>query len=319
VVDVKFFWEEPVSDKFVAQSWEAAFKRPFDYAEWNWRFRSYPGEPDIYAAYVLEEGMVACFVAHTPLVLTTPEHNKLKAGLMLMGFTNPAFQGRGLFTEMSHKINDKLENIGFDYLFAYANNNSHYTNRKHLNWNDVGILTNFCLNRQAVKSLKPSAAFTAEELPLTLELLKELAENAVCKDKYCLERSEDYLVWRTINHPVNVYKAIGIYDNNMIKAVCIYKVYNQSEADIMEIFYKDATEPHKEQMLACLTAHFLEQRIDTVNIWSNLYSDEHLHLEKIGFREDRFSTYFGIIRLGNKTISTDIRDWHYRFLDSDVY
>jgi hypothetical protein len=147
---VKFFWEEPVDLSLIAASWEAAFRRPFNAGEWDWRFGNQPLDNRILAAYILKDGKVACFVAHTPVEAVSQENALLKAGLMLMGFTHPDYQGRGLFTQMS-RINSKLASLGFDFIFAFANNNSHYTNSRNLNWQDIGILTCFTLNTESNK------------------------------------------------------------------------------------------------------------------------------------------------------------------------
>ena len=50
-----------------------------------------------------------------------------------------------------------------------------------------------------------------------------------------------------------------------------------------------------------------------------LHTEEHLILEKIGFREETVTTHFGVIDFTGQDGISDIRNWHYRFLDSDLY
>lgn len=316
---VKFFWEEPIDVSLIAASWEAAFRRPFDAGEWDWRFGNQPLDNRILAAYILKDGKVACFVAHTPVEAVSQENALLKAGLMLMGFTHPDYQGMGLFTRMSRVINSKLASLGFDFIFAFANNNSHYTNSRNLNWRDIGILTCFTLDTESNKMQHLETAFSVSDLPLTRELTEQLSLFTVCYGKCHMRRSSSYLNWRLLQHSTKIYRSAGIYLGSSLRAVAIYKTYNNTETDIMEIFYAEESDLASEHILSALVAFLTRNDASKLNIWSNLFSGEHLCLEKLGFAEDRFSAYFGLIKLNNQSVSTQISDWHYRFLDSDVY
>ncbi len=316
---VKFFWEEPIDVSLITASWEASFRRPFIAGEWDWRFGNQPLDNRIFAAYILIDGKVACFVAHSPVEAISQDNVLLKAGLMLMGFTHPDYQGRGLFTQMSRAINSKLASLGFDFIFAFANHNSHYTNRKYLDWQDMGVLTSLTLDTQSIKMQHLETAFSVSDLPLTGELTEQLSQFTVCYDKYHMKRSSRYLSWRLLQHPTRKYRSAGIYLGSSLRAVAVYKTYNNTEIDIMEIFFSEESDLASEQVYSSLVSFLLSKGPSRLNIWSNLFSDEHLCLEKLGFAEDRFSAYFGLIKLNDQSVSTQISDWHYRFLDSDVY
>ena len=63
----------------------------------------------------------------------------------------------------------------------------------------------------------------------------------------------------------------------------------------------------------------MEKGIKKINMWSNLNSEEHLMLEKIGFIECQFNAYFVYYPINIIFNNIDIKDMHYRFIDSDVY
>jgi hypothetical protein len=319
VAEVKFFWEEPIPVSLIASSWETAFKRRFNELEWRWRFENQSGDSNIYASYMLEEGQVTCFAAHSPIAAYTPDKTKLRAAEILMIFTHPTFQGKGLYVQMSPKINSRLESLGFDFIYGFANNNSHYTYRKNLNWQDIGILTNFTLNTEHSRILPDKSSLKVLDLPITTDLLKQISMFPVCRDKNHFDRSSGFLTWRVLQHPSKNYQTVGIFQDSIIQAVVIYKKYNINEIDIMEIFWANENDIFTQPVYSALVSFFIMQGDSRINIWSNLYSDEHLHLEKIGFKEDKFSAYFGLINLSNKPVSTRISEWHYRFVDSDVY
>jgi hypothetical protein len=138
-------------------------------------------------------------------------------------------------------------------------------------------------------------------------------------DKCHMKRSSSYLNWRLLQHPTKKYRSAGIYLGSSLRAVAVYKTYNNTETDIMEIFFSEESDLASEHILSALVAFLTRNGASKLNIWSNLFSGEHLCLEKLGFAEDRFSAYFGLIKLNNQSVSTQISDWHYRFLDSDVY
>jgi hypothetical protein len=54
-------------------------------------------------------------------------------------------------------------------------------------------------------------------------------------------------------------------------------------------------------------------------MWSNLHSTEHVELEKFGFQETVFSTYFGVILFDKIPELAKYKKWHYRLMDSDVF
>lgn len=322
---VRFCWEDSVDPIQVHKAWEKAFERRIEIQQWNalwkWRFADCPLNDRIYAAYISEHGRVACFYAISPLTILRDDRSTLKAGLAVWGFTHPDFQGKGYYSEMYQSTQNKLGELGFDCLLAFDNHNSHYPEVKYLGWRDIGLLTTFsldCKNIMKHCSLKPGQIIA--DVDLSEPLLRSLTSFHTNGARFHIERGYAYLKWRLLDNPINTYRAMVFNQDNTVIAAIIYKRYGSSELDIMESFFRDEGES---EMLDCyrilLSGLAKSEGISQLNIWSQLRSSEHLFLEKLGFKERCFSTYFIChpMKLANDIL--DISNWHYRFIDSDVY
>jgi len=87
----------------------------------------------------------------------------------------------------------------------------------------------------------------------------------------------------------------------------------------MEVFTENKKNINYKGIFNILVEIFFAGKVNRINIWSNLYTEEHIQLEKLGFRETYFNTYFGIIPFKNYKEIFDVRNWHYRFIDSDLF
>lgn len=322
--EVKFFWQDPVSTEIIRISWRAAFGKSVDdelwEKKWNWRFLNNPLSKQPLAAYVWENGEIASYYAISPLLLVTPEGHQVKSGLMNMGFTHPKYQGLGYYLELNKKMHIELQNQGFEAIFGFSNHNSHYSYRKYLGWNDISLLTNFQLQAHQLKATH----FNGVNYHTTIQVMDcdwamKLGSFVVTNNKYHSERSKEFLIWRFIENPNYNYECIGVYDGHDLLACAVFKVYNDNEVDILEIFYKKVSYIQDEQILLSVFLTILDKKYVKINIWSNLFSNEHLLLEKIGFIEREAVTYFGVIDFKGSENITDITQWHYRFIDSDLY
>ncbi|MDD3873053.1 MAG: hypothetical protein PHE01_02295, partial [Methanosarcina sp.] len=300
-------------------SWSAAFGREIDVKAMEWWFDTTKYFAESLAAYIVEDGIIACFYAISPRVLIRPSGEKQKAGLMNIGFTHPKYQGKGYYLKVNVEMHEKLKEMGYACIFGFANHNSHYSYRKYLGWIDLAVLTNFKLDLSQQKTKKKAKAdLQCSELAPCDSLLEDIARTVVGLDKYHLERSETFLKWRLLDSPIRKYRFMRIEESGKPWAYVIFKVYNK-EMDIMEIFYREEQYINNPQVFECMVGKAGELEVSAINLWSNLQSEEHLVLEKIGFKEEQFSTFFGVINFSESAAINELRNWHYRFIDSDVY
>lgn len=319
--EVRFFWEDPIDVLLIKAAWEKAFKKKVTDAYWkdlwNWRFVNNPLADRTDAAYIMSGDDVASFVAFSPLYIRQG-NTRIKAALGNIGFTHPDHQGKGLYSRMYNALIDKMISEKYQMLIGFDNHNSHYPEVKHLQWSDIAVLNSFSLRLQELSSSQgPGFEEKIENKPLDELALRRMCAVWQSKGKIHVERSLPYLKWRLLDNPRNRYRAM-MFTNSSTELNVIYKVFAATEIDIMEMISPNPEADASVLVIGCFD-EFRRLGFEQVNLWSNLFSSEHLALEKIGFKESGFSTYFVYRDLSGSSNFSSYRDWHIRFLDSDVY
>ena len=320
MIEVQFSWKSSLDLSLLLASWSAAFGRKIDINVLEWWFSTGKYFAESLAAYIIEDGVIACFYAISPRIILNPKGERKKAGLMNIGFTHPKFQGKGYYLLVNNAMHEELRSMGFACIFGFANHNSHYSYRKYLGWHDLSTVNNFRLNLATTNLIKTYAGdCNCLEFVPTSSDLEAFADSVVSQEVYHVERSKDFLNWRLLASPLESYRFLKISSNGSIIGFAIFKVWNNLEMDIMEVFYSDNRFINNQQFFLTIFDKAHELGFSSINMWSNLHSEEHLLLERLGFREDKFSAYYGIINFTEEFIIDDVRNWHFRFLDSDVY
>jgi GNAT superfamily N-acetyltransferase len=315
---IRFYFSEPIPHQWIAETFQLSFNQPLDIAYWRWRFLENPASDKTYIAYVKDQQTLVSYYAVSPcrIVINGIEH---RIALSNMTMTHPDYQGKGFFKQLATALYRELQNDGFVGVYGFANHNSHYGFRRYLNWNDLSALTNFQVTRETFRH-----KFTGNQENLTCQIhplqkgKSPIEEGFRCSEApVVLGRSSNSLQWRFSDNPQNQYYKLMILEKERCTGVLIFKKYGAS-LDIMEVFYHP--EAYQDSMVLLARGVFqLLQQESIVNFWSNLHSEEHVFLEKIGFQEKGFNTYLGVIPLQDQQDWIDIKKWHYRFMDSDIY
>ncbi|MBS4014242.1 MAG: GNAT family N-acetyltransferase [Bacteroidetes bacterium] len=305
----------------IKAAWESAFKRTFPDGYWDWRFNNNPIERRVIAVYAQIEDFIAAYYAVSPVEIFI-KGQKHKAGLMNMGFTHPSYQGRGYYKEINNLLHKQLKKEGYKLCFGFANHNSHYTYKKHLGWTDLAVLS--FMTKKVAQDDKKTAIQESSDVkfqikPLCEKSILRMKNFVVTHKPIQLARTENFLKWRLLINPTNRYFTVEVKYRNSVSAYMVFKKNNYNNIDIMEFFVDAENFKIKEFMLVEAIRFLEEAEKCNLNIWSNLYSEEHLELEKIGFRESEFSCYFGVINFSNNSEIENIKNWHYRFIDSDIF
>ncbi len=309
---VEFYENAALDGNLVAELTSALYPKPMSLDYWNWRFLNNPLEETPHIAYILDNGKLACFYAVSEARFRTP-NGVLKCGLLLAAMSHPDYQGQGLFAKVEVALHERLMvDKGFDFLYGFANHNAHRIHRKHGGWKDLFVLNNFYstsdkITRKAAP-FSDQASFIYKAAPYDFNKLNTLAYDSF---ETGFARSADVLSWRFGEDPRNDYQVFELHQADRLVGAIIFKEY-QGSIDLMEIFF----EPNRQietlkAMLATLAANY-----KGFYLWSNLYSDEHVELESLGFEEREFNTYFGYI---SEKQEIDQKRLHFRFTDSDVY
>ncbi|MEZ4704597.1 MAG: GNAT family N-acetyltransferase [Bdellovibrionota bacterium] len=315
---IHFFDEKPLDLHHIEQTFSSAFGKSFHREGWKWRFQNNPSSERTYIAYIMEGNELAGYYAVSPVKLSFFGQDE-QIALSNMTMTHPSHQGKGYFTLLAKALYARLKEEGFIGIYGFANRNSHYGFRKNLGWVDLCASTVFRLEKTSFRGIIPSESIShnVEEICSTSFLPKE---------KFCigdrpinLSRDVDHLKWRLIDNPICGYHVASSSLNDKEQISIIFKKYGSS-IDIMEIFWDSPT--FNVELFSSCIQNLLSLGYDGINLWSNLHSTEHLMMEKLGFSESIFNSYLGCIPLCEKDKQSELlsySNWHYRFMDSDIF
>jgi hypothetical protein len=318
--EVSFYFDTPIDLSKIRATFELCFNQKFDEKYWKWRFTKNPFSNKIYISYIMKDETLASYYAVSPCKINFKGETSLMA-LSNMTMTHPDFRGKGYFTLLANELFRVLKNDNYIGVYGFANNNSHYGFRKNLRWQDLSILNEFSVAEISKRTQRflSSSDFVCEVVDVDYNLNQKVNQFEYVKEKITVIRSFEYLKWRINDNPSQKYFACVVIKDNNIVGYIPFKKYQQS-IDLMDYLYSPELREQKNIILISGINHLLNTYQSKVNIWSNLFSDEHLNLEKFGFTEKKFYTYFGVIPFNqNDDYLLNYKNWHIRFTDSDVF
>ncbi|MCB2219439.1 MAG: GNAT family N-acetyltransferase [Bacteroidetes bacterium] len=317
--EILYYFDKPIDETLISDTFQKAYGIPLNIKSWEWRFLNNPVTEKVYINYIEINGVLAAYYAVSPVnILIDGQSHKIALSNMTM--THPDHQGKGYFKMLAKDLYKKLKEDGYIGVFGFANQNSHYGFRKNLGWIDLAGLNSFSVDKNdfRLNLLKKIEGANYTEAALNLSHIQRAKELICSKQKIVPDRSENFLSWRLLKNPSNQYHTLLVEVENDLKGILFFKFYNGS-IDIMECYYTNQSELDPHLTLINAISYLIAKYNMRVNMWSNLHSSEHLTLEKYGFKESNFLTYFGVIPFVSKPGLTDLRTWHYRFIDSDVF
>ena len=321
MIEFHNFESQPISVTEITQLFQSSFNIKMDEAYWKWRFENNPVSKDITIVYATDEGKLVAYYAVSPVNMINSNGEKVKMALSNMTMTHPDYQGRGLFKSLATQLFDGLKTKGYVGVFGFANSNSHYGFRKNLGWKDIAALNVFTLSRGTFRDF-----LIKKPLDLNFEIndtsafdlsgLKKLSRiETGCFHSEILANEYN---WRFNSIPTNNYKYIEAKLNNQVVGHVVFKQYGD-DLDLMEYWFGDQSEVSKNDLLPYLIQYLVQNYSGDINFWSNLHSSEHLVLEKFGFQEKGFNSYFGAIPFTDNADFLELEKWHYRFTESDIF
>lgn len=314
MIEVKLYHQEPLAIEKIEQTFEASFPVKFDSEYWKWRFLTNPNEQKVYVAYIMVDSILAGYYAVSPMQIDYKGEPK-KMALSNMTMTHPDHRGKGYFKLLAKTLYDSLKEDGFLGVYGFANHNSHYGFKKYLNWRDLSSLNIFSVSKENFRPLREINSIQFYSEVLTEEILIETQDLKVSSNAFCISRGKENLLWRLVNNPSNTYHCLsGVVDSKTAIRI-FYKNYGD-EIDVLEVFYSNLEDFNG---LIKGFEYLFSLGNTKINLWSNLHSLEHLILEKHGLQETIFNSYFGIIPFTDDPALLDYKNWHYRFLDSDIF
>ena len=314
---VEIYHDNPLSIDLIEHTFKLAFNIPFDKEYWYWRFHNNPNSKKVYISYIVEDGVLAAYYAVSPMRILI-DGQEQKVALSNMTMTHPKYQGKGYFKKIAKSLYENLKKDNYIAIYGFANHNSHYGFRKYLNWVDLSILSLFQVNPKIFRNInviKNNSILQIENI--TEEILNQISNLEVTRENNIyIKRDRDNIKWRLKNNPINTYKVQVGRSNGKIISLLFFKTYKK-DIDIIEFFY--CGNSNKVELMIHSISELIRITNSNINLWSNLYTNEHLSLEKQGFQETSFNTYFGVIPLIKNDLLLHYKNWHYRFIDSDIF
>lgn len=312
-MEIKFYDESPFEDEKMKAIFLSIYgEREFDFNYWNWRFKNNPFRSGTQIAYMEDNSRLVSFYAISETKFND-RGKLLRCGLMNSAMTHPEYGGKGLFAKLEVALHNRLLNEkGYDFLYGFANHNAHRIHRKHAGWQDLFILNNFYGSSKSILKRNKEVINFQHAIEYAKDFdFSTISKFNVSKSNFGFARTKDILNWRFLD-PRYSYKVLSVIDNSMIIGAIIFKEYMGS-IDIMEIFVESNQDMEKVLVQGVVK---LATKSKGIYIWSNLFSNEHILLESLGFQERDFNTYFGYI---SNNYKIDREKVHVRFMDSDVY
>ncbi len=319
MANIEFFFNKSLDIQLISKTFEKSFNTKFDVENWVWRFQNNPNEKKVYISYVIENNILAAYYAVSPCILEY-KGIKYKVALSNMTMTHPDYQGKGYFKLLGEQLYGKLKEDNYIGVFGFANSNSHYGFRKYLNWQDLAMLNIFNVTPTTFRQylIKHNDEYKFEVLTVDSNTVATLKDLKVSNNLIEVNRSIENYEWRLKNIPSQKYQLLSLTERGNVKLIIVFKFY-KNELDLMEIFFNSDAVAQYQFYLGNSINYLISNYQKEINIWSNLYSEEHLLLEKFGFKETSFNTYFGYIPFTDFIDMINIKNWHYRFYDSDVF
>jgi len=316
---VEYYFNKKLEFNLIAETYRKAYKRELNLDYWRWRFLNNSFSDKVLISYIIEKDILAAYYSASPCIIII-NNTEYKFVLVSMAMTHPDFQGKGYLKMVAGELFNVLKRDGYIGVIGFANANSHYGHRKYLNWVDLSVLNTFKTDKQEIikNQFQNNNKFKFISSEIDIDSINLITHLKCCEKSIHVKRDSLILKWRLLDNPRYQYYTLKVFSNNLLVGLIFYKIYD-GNTDIMEYFYNPLKKFDRNEVLTSGINNLLIRSKDSVNIWSNIHSDEHLMLEKIGFRETNFITYMGVIPFKKYNELTDLKNWHFRFIDSDVF
>ncbi|MFN0083173.1 MAG: GNAT family N-acetyltransferase [Ferruginibacter sp.] len=148
------------------------------------------------------------------------------------------------------------------------------------------------------------------------------------KIKVCANRSADYMNWRFVDKPDEVYYRYGLYANGNLQGVVVFTIKRKHGGLIgylMELIYNPQNEDAGKQLLRFASKQCRKQQADTILAWSipecfnyNVYKKCGYYTLPEKLRPQQL--FFGVRPFDEKNAQMilNVKNWYISYADSDT-
>lgn len=251
------------------------------------------------------------------------------------------YRGKGIFKKIIKFAMVDLKNYGFDFIFGFANNNSHpgfmklgfksmykvnnhlkILNYKQIFQNKLRHIPFAGLMGGSIDSLKKIASSSSKySVIMTTDITNEMASYISSNRGNNLGQIKDeaLLNWKYINNPNSNYEMLTIKNDSLIEGIFIVRIEKDTmkSVTVMEYFIKNNDDAHK--ILRAVIQYYRNKNMGYLRSWeigSSVYKDA---LSKNHTIRKNLEIYF-IVKLLNETVTEvlDLNLWHIVNGDADT-
>ncbi len=302
----------------ILELFELAFNRKMSLEHWNWRFAKNPAGNHL-IKLMWDNDILVGHYAVSPLFVDVNGIKTLTAH-SLTTMTHPSYGGKGIFKTLSLALYNDLDTIhGCKAVWGFPNNNSHYGFIKSLGWSDLAVIHTLAV-KPDVLNPKATQEIKLKELLKFDESHSEYIKSKLSDFSVKVDRSTDYLNWRYFDKPGNQYKIFEIQEPT--KTIIVSKIYPSSvsgewDINLIELFTDDFN--YLPSILKAIQESY-NLPIQRITTWRNLFDNNHINLEKLGFYPNLPQTYIGArIHSDMPKSFNNFQNWSLSMGDSDVF
>ncbi|WP_368901468.1 GNAT family N-acetyltransferase [Oceanobacillus oncorhynchi] len=296
------------------QLYSENFTAPISEDYVRWRYLENPLS-EVLICVGIDKGKLIANTAASPCILINKgEIQKTAVSLNLMVDKN--YRGRNVFTDIVTKLYSYMKEKNYKSVLGFPNYLSNPTFTEKIGRKTIYEIPTLELSLKNFKSELPVYSTVFEDDSFSYKYL-----NYILPDKKIyIKKDKQYLKWRYYKNPYTDYKNFVILNKNYeVQSFLICKEY-KNILNIVDFNFKDNLE--RKTLISHVIKFAIELNKDSVTIWSQIGTLEHLFLQRMGFRNNSPITYFSG-KILDDTIDGhdfyDYRNWFINMGDDNVY
>lgn len=311
-MDLKEFREGDQSE--ITRLFSAAFKKEMSLAYWDWRFSQNPFSEKKYISTYWDGEQLIGHYAASPIEFLK-NGDVIKSAISMTTMVDPNYQRLGVFPIIANDVNKKLEKDGFELIWGFPNNNSHFGLVNGIGWNDVALMPMLSLQKN---QFPIDSKFNNFDFTLLHDFYETKDDIFVVPSKSIqINKTKKYLNWRYVLNPLNDYKIIAIDDQIIVyKTLKAFHDPDSLEVDILEISARITFRQIKAGISWIIKN---EINIYKINIWCSIFDHRYKFFERLGFTNGLPLTNFSVRNFKNDNSFFDFRNWDLSLGYSDVF
>lgn len=235
----------------------------------------------------------------------------VKCAQSLNTVTHPQYFGKGLFVQLAELLYKSLECRGYKFVYGFPNSLSNRTFNAKLHWKTIYEVPTLTLD---ITNLKRSDSRNSNIIlnPKMMDDISGVHLNNFGRFEICKDTA--YLRWRYMNTQEKQYYYIQTQSGSW----AIFKIY-ENIINIVEVHNRNIKE--LELIITWIMDYAIDKKLKKLTLWEPINTDEHILLEKIGFKNEYPIYTFGgrLLDLSLKEDIFDYRLWKIQLGDENEY